>query len=95
MDPRRKPQDRTHDRGNETEAAGAPGPDEPVSPDPPPPDGIPENGDFRYDVERSGELPGEDDDNAYQNSDEALPDDSEEAAISRHPSREGGRFDEI
>jgi hypothetical protein len=35
----------------------------------------------------------EDDDNAYQNSDDALPDDEEEAAIARHPTREG-RFDE-
>jgi hypothetical protein len=35
------------------------------------------------------------DDNPYQESDEALPDDEEEAAISRDPSREGSRFDEI
>jgi hypothetical protein len=45
----------------------------------------------------SGEISGdveEDDDNAYQESDEALPDDAEEAAISRNPSREGGRFDD-
>ncbi|MER8376320.1 hypothetical protein NKH19_11870 [Mesorhizobium sp. M1338] len=48
-----------------------------------------ENGD----IEKDGELPEEDDDNAYQNSDEALPDDQEEAAIKRHPTREG-RFDE-
>jgi hypothetical protein len=40
-------------------------------------------------------LPEEDDDNAYQNSDEALPDDAEERAITRDPDREGGRFDEI
>lgn len=45
--------------------------------------------------EPSGDLPGEDDDNAYQNSDEALPDDAEERAITRDPDREGGRFDEI
>ena len=36
----------------------------------------------------------DDDDNPYQDSDEALPDDEEEAAISRDPSREGTRFDE-
>jgi hypothetical protein len=36
----------------------------------------------------------DDDDNAYQDSDEALPDDEEEAAISRDPSRQGTRFDE-
>lgn len=59
------------------------------------PDSIPENGDLRYDVERSGELPGEDDDNPYQNSDEALPEDGEEAALDRDPSKEGGRFDEV
>jgi hypothetical protein len=35
------------------------------------------------------------DDNPYQESDEALPDDEEEAAINRNPSRQGGRFDEI
>ncbi|GLS28960.1 hypothetical protein SAMN04488498_101502 [Mesorhizobium albiziae] len=35
------------------------------------------------------------DDNPYQESDAALPDDEEEAAISRYPSREGSRFDEI
>jgi hypothetical protein len=42
----------------------------------------PENGDFRFD-EPTGELSDEDDDNAYQNSDEALPDDGEERAIRR------------
>jgi hypothetical protein len=36
----------------------------------------------------------DDDDNPYQESDEALPDDEEEAAIGRDPSREGTRFDE-
>nr|WP_144222565.1 hypothetical protein [Mesorhizobium amorphae] len=35
----------------------------------------------------------EDDDNAYQENDEALPDDAEEAAVNRNPSRQGGRFD--
>lgn len=59
---------------------------------------IPENGDLRYsenEAEPSGDLPGEDDDNPCQESDEALPDDEEEAAISRNISHEGGRFDEI
>ncbi|MEQ1956151.1 hypothetical protein [Mesorhizobium sp. CN2-181] len=42
-----------------------------------------------------GDLPDEDDDNAYQESDEALPDDLEEKVIQRDPSREGSRFDEI
>lgn len=41
----------------------------------------------------SGEIEEEDDDNSYQESDEALPNDSEETAIARDPSREGGRFD--
>lgn len=45
--------------------------------------------------EVEGSLPEQDDDNAYQNSDEALPDDEEERALSRDPSREGSRFDEI
>ncbi len=59
------------------------------------PDSLPENGDLRYPEEADGELPEEDDDNPYQNSDEALPDDREEAAISRDPTREDGLFDEI
>lgn len=42
-----------------------------------------------------GELPGEDDDNPYMDSDEALPDDAEERAIRRNPSKEGGTFDEV
>lgn len=58
------------------------------------PGSAPENGDLRYDVERSGDLPGEDDDNPFQESDEALPDDDDEAAIERNPGKEGGRFDE-
>ena len=52
------------------------------------PESTPENGDFRYDEEPDGELPGEDDDNPYQGSDEALPDDQEEREISRDPSKE-------
>jgi hypothetical protein len=51
------------------------------------------------DEEIEGEVPGEleeeDDDNPYQESDEALPDDLEEKVIQRDPSREGSRFDEI
>ncbi|OWK21058.1 hypothetical protein [Mesorhizobium amorphae] len=45
--------------------------------------------------ETEGILPEEDDDNSYQNSDEALPDDDEERALSRDPSKEGSRFDEV
>ena len=58
------------------------------------PEEIAENGDFRYDGDED-ELPEEDDDNAYQESDEALPDDAEERALDRDPSKEGSRFDEI
>lgn len=53
------------------------------------------NGDLRFKDDPSGDLPGEDDDNEYQESDEALPDDEEERAIERNPGKEGGRFDEV
>ncbi|MER8627484.1 hypothetical protein [Mesorhizobium sp. M0619] len=46
-------------------------------------------------VEKEGELPEEDDDNPYQDSDDALPDDAEEAAIGHDLARRGGRFDEV
>lgn len=46
-------------------------------------------------VEKEGGLPAEDDDNPYQDSDDALPDDAEEAAIGRDPARRGGPFDEV
>ena len=43
-----------------------------------------QNGDIRYDEdEADGELPEEDDDNPYQESDEALPDDAAERAMAR------------
>jgi hypothetical protein len=72
----------------------------------PDPDIVPGNGDVRPvpgagedafvagDGEVPGDLPGEDEDNPYQNSDEALPDDEEERRLTRNPSREGGLFDE-
>lgn len=37
----------------------------------------------------------ESEDDPYQESDEALPDDAEERVINRNPSREGGAFDEV
>jgi predicted tellurium resistance membrane protein TerC len=37
----------------------------------------------------------ESEDDPYQESDEALPDDAEERVINRNPSREGGTFDEV
>lgn len=59
------------------------------------PESAPENGDLRYEDEPSGELPGEDDDNPFQDSDEALPDDSEEQVLRRDPQKRGTRFDEV
>ncbi|SMH40246.1 hypothetical protein [Mesorhizobium australicum] len=47
------------------------------------------------DEEPNGELPEEDDDNPYQESDEALPDELEEAVLRKDPSKEGSRFDEV
>ena len=57
------------------------------------PDSVAGNGDPQDEAE--GELPEEDDDNPFQQSDEALPDDEGERALSRDPSRQGSRFDEI
>lgn len=37
----------------------------------------------------------ESEDDPYQESDEALPDDEEERVIDRNPSREGGAFDDV
>ncbi|CAN7348797.1 hypothetical protein LJR231_001997 [Phyllobacterium sp. LjRoot231] len=42
--------------------------------------------------EDAGDLSEDDDDNTYQNSDDALPDDKEEDEIARDPEREGHRF---
>lgn len=95
MEPRRKP-DRQDEKSRPDQGPALEQPDwDAIESGAIAPDSVPQNGDLRYDVERSGEAPGEDDDNAYQNSDEALPDDQEEAAITRDPSKEGGRFDEI
>ena len=52
-------------------------------------------GNSENDIEKDGEPLEEDDDNAYQNSDEALPDDAEEAAIEGDHARRGGPFDEV
>ena len=46
-------------------------------------------------IEKAGALPEEDDDNPYQESDEALPDGAEEAAVARDPARRSGPFDEV
>jgi hypothetical protein len=55
------------------------------------PESVPADRDISYPpstVERSGDLPEEDDDNPYQESDEALPDDVEEAVLARDPAKE-------
>ena len=80
MDRTRKPDDISEtlpDRpGLAPDNAESPGTDAPEA------DAVFENGDIRYDEEPEGELPEEDDDNPYQESDEALPEDHEERAIS-------------
>jgi hypothetical protein len=54
------------------------------------------NGDLKQEPEtQAGDHPEEEDDNPYQESDEALPNAKEEAAIDRDPSKEGSRFDEV
>ncbi|MDW6023587.1 hypothetical protein SAZ10_17695 [Mesorhizobium sp. BAC0120] len=63
----------------------------------PAPTGVPDD-DLRQEpinAPEPGDLPEEDDDNPYQESDEALPDDEEEAALTRDPSKQKSRFDEV
>ena len=57
-------------------------------------DAVYQNGEIRY-PQPTGELPGEDDDNPYMESDEALPTGKEERALDRDPSRDRDRFDEV
>jgi hypothetical protein len=59
------------------------------------PTDTPANGDLRYPDHESGEHPEEDDDNPQQESDEALPNDREEAALKRDSGKESGLFDEV
>ena len=57
---------------------------------------LPAKGEIPQELEHEieeDELETEDD--TYQESDEALPDDAEERVIDRNPSREGGAFDEV
>ncbi|MGV1907938.1 hypothetical protein [Agrobacterium cavarae] len=57
---------------------------------------LPAKGEIPQELEHEieeDELETEDD--PYQESDEALPDDEEERVIDRNPSREGGAFDEV
>lgn len=89
MDPRRKPSDEVEaptPRQQDWDALrGAR-----ILPDGADEESLPDTG-----VEKEGDLPEEDDDNPYQDSDDALPDDAEEAAIGRDPARRGGPFDEV
>lgn len=101
MEPRRRPRDEVELPMSENEATAnneeveAPTPRQQdwdrirgakIRPDSASEDGAPGDGG----IEKDGQAPDEDDDNAYQNSDEALPDDAEEAAIARDLSRRGG-----
>lgn len=59
-------------------------------------DDLPAEGELSQQVEKElREEESESEDDAYQESDEALPDDMEERVIDRNPSREGGAFDEV
>jgi hypothetical protein len=90
MDPRDK---QRATRQDETEAPGIEQQDwDALEGSPILPDSVATNGD--PDAKAQGVLPEEDDDNPYQESDEALPDDEEERVLSRDPSKEGSRFDE-
>lgn len=51
-------------------------------------------GERQVESEDAGDLSEDDDDNPYQNSDDALPDDEEEKEISRDLEREGRRFND-
>ena len=53
---------------------------------------IPENGDLSPQVEPEGAGPDGDGDDAFEESDEALPDDLEELEINRDPTREERRL---
>ncbi len=59
-------------------------------------DALPAKGEIPQSIEHDiEEAEAESEDDAYQESDEALPDDDEERVINRNPSREGGVFDEV
>jgi len=59
-------------------------------------DDLPEDGELSQQIEQElREEEAETDDDPYQESDDALPDDVEEKVIDRNPSREGGKFDEV
>ena len=59
-------------------------------------DALPAKGEIPQFIEQEiEEEEAESEDDPYQESDEALPDDAEERVIDRNPSREGGAFDEV
>lgn len=59
-------------------------------------DELPEDGELSQQIEQElREEEAETDDDPYQESDDALPDDVEEKVLDRNPSREGGKFDEV
>lgn len=59
-------------------------------------DALPAKGEIPQSIEHDiEEEEADSEDDPYQESDEALPDDDEERVINRNPSREGGAFDEV
>ncbi|KQO79642.1 hypothetical protein [Rhizobium sp. Leaf262] len=59
-------------------------------------DDLPEDGELSQQIEQElRDEEAETDDDPYQESDDALPDDVEEKVLDRNPSREGGKFDEV
>lgn len=59
-------------------------------------DELPSRGEIPQSIENELlEEEAETEDDPYQESDEALPDDAEEKVIDRNPSREGGAFDDV
>lgn len=59
-------------------------------------DALPAKGEIPQSIEQEiEEEEAESEDDPYQESDEALPDDAEERVINRNPAREGGAFDEV
>ncbi|WP_284776797.1 hypothetical protein [Agrobacterium sp. lyk4-40-TYG-31] len=59
-------------------------------------DDLPEDGELSQQIEQElRDEEAETDDDPYQESDDALPDDDEEQVLDRNPSMEGGKFDEV
>ncbi|MEK1887896.1 MAG: hypothetical protein AAAB35_10070 [Phyllobacterium sp.] len=86
-------------RRNESPETETPGPqsfdrDEIVDDDVIADDELAIRGERQVEPEDAADVSEEDDDNPYQNSDEALPDDEEELEIARDPEREGRRFND-